>query len=102
MTEPREFCETCQRWLEHVQRLCPLFPDVKPGNSDGYGPGRPLKKWNICVCLIHTCYQAPERDRDTAPTYSDFVDPDEKEAAESNCRCIQSMQGCPVHDRTAR
>ncbi|KKM65286.1 hypothetical protein LCGC14_1492840 [marine sediment metagenome] len=72
MTESREFCESCQRWLEHDQRMCPLFPDVGPGTR--YGPGTtPLKKWTRCMCLVHTCYVAEKCNRATAPTYRDFM-----------------------------
>ncbi len=74
ITEARIFCESCQRWLEHDQRMCPLFPDVDPGTKYGYGPGAtPFKKWSGCACLVHTCYVAEKRDKTTAPTYRDFM-----------------------------
>lgn len=60
MTERKEFCETCQRWLEHEVIYCPLFPEALE------------EKWNECICLIHTCYQAPKRrSKKSAPTYKD-------------------------------
>ncbi len=69
MTERKEFCETCQRWLEHEVGFCPLFPDAQPPRN----AGKPGVKWTDCICLIHTCYQAPvKRRRKNAPTYKDF------------------------------
>ncbi len=68
MTESREFCESCQRWLEHDQRFCPLFPKVRAVRR-----GTILAKWAKCMCLVHTCYEAPVlRHRSDAPTYRDF------------------------------
>ncbi len=72
MTESREFCESCQRWLEHDQRFCPLFPDVRAVR--GYGSSkRTLPKWIKCACMIHTCYDAERRNPSMAPTYKDFA-----------------------------
>ena len=69
MTEAKEFCETCQRWLEHEVDYCPLFPDAQPPPA----PGGPGEKWNECICLMHTCYQAPvKRHRKKAETHKDF------------------------------
>ena len=82
MTEPKEFCESCQRWLEHDQRYCPLFPLAygpmrklkhpihTPMGTDTHGSA-PIKKWKKCVCLVHTCYEAPKRNKTTAPEYRD-------------------------------
>ena len=44
------WCVSCQRWLVHDKWYCPLFPDVN------ISP--PGKKWDKCVCLIHTCFEA--------------------------------------------
>lgn len=67
MTEKKEFCENCQRWLEHEIGYCPLFPNKSPT-----GPKETGKKWDECICLMHTCYQAPKRrSRKGAPTYRD-------------------------------
>ena len=71
MTEPKEFCESCQRWLEHDQRYCPLFPDVKPPRRINLAFPFVGKKWAECVCLIHTCYEAPRRDKAASSTYRD-------------------------------
>ena len=69
MTERKEFCETCQRWLEHEVDYCPLFPDAQPPRN----AGRPGVKWTDCICLLHTCYTAPKRrSRKGAPTHKDF------------------------------
>ena len=76
MTEARVFCETCQRWLVHDKRYCPLFPDVKPPKEYVLFPqhGKPGKKWTKCCCLIHTCSQAEKvKDREKSSTYHDFV-----------------------------
>ena len=70
MTEPREFCESCQRWLVHDQLYCPLFPDTLTA-AMVYLAAKRLK-WDRCVCLVHTCYEAPKRDRAEAPEYRDF------------------------------
>lgn len=66
----RVFCASCQRWLEHNQEYCPLFPAVavKPRMWD-LGSG---EKWKECVCLVHTCFGAKKvKDRRTAATYRD-------------------------------
>lgn len=70
VVEPRVFCESCQQWLEHNQYYCPLFPDVNPPQQPWYT--RVHTKWTECVCLVHTCYDAPKRDKKDAPTYKDF------------------------------
>ena len=64
MTDDRVFCDNCQQWLQHAQTYCPKFPSVSPPVD--------RKKWEECVCLVHTCHRAPIRGRDTAPTYRDF------------------------------
>ena len=69
VTEPRLFCESCQHWLVHDQGYCPLFPAESPTH---WLSGKPGVKWENCCCLIHTCSEAPKRDKDTAPTYKDF------------------------------
>ena len=61
MTKPKLFCEGCQRWLEHDQSYCPLFTNIAPPyDSLMFEPG---KKWTKCVCLVHTCSEAPKRDK---------------------------------------
>ena len=60
------WCKSCLQWLAHDLRYCPLFPKVAG-----------VKKWDECVCTVHTCYDAGaagiKRDKRTAPTYSDFA-----------------------------
>jgi len=53
-------CPRCEKDLLHDKRYCPLFPEVEPPDDIGYHEGKPFrlagKKWDRCVCLIHTCY----------------------------------------------
>lgn len=83
MTEPGEFCESCQRWLEHDRRHCPLFPMTygptrklkypihTPMGTDTYGSA-PIRKWKRCTCLEHACHEAEKRDKAAAPACKDF------------------------------
>lgn len=69
-TPARVFCRHCQRWLEHYQAYCPLFPKVRPQRV--WDMGEPSEKWEYCCCLIHTCYKAKKvKDRRKAATYRD-------------------------------
>ena len=53
-------CQTCKQRLWHNKRYCPLFPDVVPPfHWTGFEAIRVQEhKWENCVCLIHTCYDA--------------------------------------------
>jgi len=57
-------CGRCRKTLPHDKRYCPLFPEVEPPPGivcvdTGFGLKAqrvPGKKWDRCVCLVHTCY----------------------------------------------
>lgn len=52
-------CPTCRKTLHHDKRYCPLFPEVQPPPELSFDDKRmtrvPGKKWDRCVCLVHTC-----------------------------------------------
>lgn len=47
---PETTCSHCLKRLRHDMSFCPLFPEVEPPHG--------CKKWDRCVCLVHTCYDA--------------------------------------------
>jgi len=60
MPDETYHCDPCGKTLRHNTGYCPLFPEVEPPEDIGYHEGKPIrlagKKWDRCVCLIHTCY----------------------------------------------
>ena len=67
MTAATYTCPRCKKTLAHDKRYCPLFPEVEPpaelSFDDKHMTRVPGKKWDRCVCLVHTCYDLDARRR---------------------------------------
>lgn len=45
-------CQSCKKSIYHDKRYCPEYPKV-----------RGVKKWERCVCTIHTCFSREDNDK---------------------------------------